>query len=170
MRADIHDGPEHNTLQSEAGYIDARPLCQVDETSCNARPVHTLGSSCDIPAQKRYVRFSSDLGSDEHVPPGFPIRRVAGLARPRDRSPLRRRAGRRTHAALARSSAPRGRAARRHGSRRKQPLVPELTRSDDIKFNGRVSLRRHPHALSLPHRAIARPGLPQQAVKRLYSA
>jgi hypothetical protein len=25
MRADIHDGPEH-TLQSEAGYIDARPL------------------------------------------------------------------------------------------------------------------------------------------------
>src|SRR6266446_8572419 len=24
-RADIHDGPEHNTLQSEAGYIDARP-------------------------------------------------------------------------------------------------------------------------------------------------
>src|SRR6516165_2592593 len=25
MRADIHDGPEHNTLQPEAGYIDARP-------------------------------------------------------------------------------------------------------------------------------------------------
>src|SRR6266699_5776068 len=25
MRADIHDGPEH-MLQSEAGYIDARPL------------------------------------------------------------------------------------------------------------------------------------------------
>src|SRR5450759_2123458 len=25
MRADIHDGPEHNTLQSEAGYIDAKP-------------------------------------------------------------------------------------------------------------------------------------------------
>src|SRR6266568_2416848 len=24
-RADIHDGPEHNTRQSEAGYIDARP-------------------------------------------------------------------------------------------------------------------------------------------------
>ena len=32
MRADIHDGPEHNTLQSEAGYIDARPLNhQIDE-------------------------------------------------------------------------------------------------------------------------------------------
>jgi hypothetical protein len=25
MRADIHDGPEPNKLQSEAGYIDARP-------------------------------------------------------------------------------------------------------------------------------------------------
>src|SRR5258708_39400376 len=25
MRADIHDGPEHNMLQPEAGYIDARP-------------------------------------------------------------------------------------------------------------------------------------------------
>src|SRR5215510_14808969 len=25
MRADIHDGPEHNALQAEAGDIDARP-------------------------------------------------------------------------------------------------------------------------------------------------
>jgi hypothetical protein len=25
MRADIHDGPEHNALQAEAEYIDARP-------------------------------------------------------------------------------------------------------------------------------------------------
>jgi hypothetical protein len=33
MRADIHDGPEHKLLQSEAGYIDARPQCQqIDET------------------------------------------------------------------------------------------------------------------------------------------
>ena len=32
MRADIHDGPEPNTLQSEAGYIDARPQSrQIDE-------------------------------------------------------------------------------------------------------------------------------------------
>jgi hypothetical protein len=30
-RADIHDGPEHKTLQSEAGYIDARPNRQIDE-------------------------------------------------------------------------------------------------------------------------------------------
>ena len=33
MRADVHDGSEHNTLQSEAGYIDARPhVRQIDET------------------------------------------------------------------------------------------------------------------------------------------
>src|SRR5215831_7782294 len=25
IRADIHDGPEHNAPQAEAGYIDARP-------------------------------------------------------------------------------------------------------------------------------------------------
>jgi hypothetical protein len=25
MRADSHDGPEHNPLQAEAGYIDAKP-------------------------------------------------------------------------------------------------------------------------------------------------
>ena len=25
MLADFNDGPEHSTLQSEAGYIDARP-------------------------------------------------------------------------------------------------------------------------------------------------
>src|SRR5262245_34516588 len=25
MRADIHDGPAHNALQAEAGYIKARP-------------------------------------------------------------------------------------------------------------------------------------------------
>src|SRR5215468_3150363 len=45
MLADFNDGPEHSTLQSEAGYIDARP--QADRStklSCNARPHHTLRS------------------------------------------------------------------------------------------------------------------------------
>ena len=43
MHADIHDGPEH-TLQSEAGYIDARPQTDSStKTSCDARPDHTLG-------------------------------------------------------------------------------------------------------------------------------
>jgi hypothetical protein len=31
MRADIHGGSEHSTLQSEAGYIDARPQGQIDQ-------------------------------------------------------------------------------------------------------------------------------------------
>jgi len=45
-RADIHDGPEHNMLQSEAGYIDARPLtASSTKSSCNARPDHTLGQT-----------------------------------------------------------------------------------------------------------------------------
>jgi hypothetical protein len=35
------------------------------------------------------------------------------------------------------------------------PAVPELTRSADIKLNERVSLRRHPRALSLLHRTIS---------------
>jgi len=44
MRADIHDGPEQK-LQSEAGYIDARPQTDSStKTSCNARPDHTFGS------------------------------------------------------------------------------------------------------------------------------
>jgi len=39
-RSDIHDGPEHNTLQSEAGYIDARPLTASSaKSTCNARPL-----------------------------------------------------------------------------------------------------------------------------------
>ena len=38
----------HNELQSETGYIDARPhIRQIEETSCNARPDHTLGSNPD---------------------------------------------------------------------------------------------------------------------------
>jgi hypothetical protein len=48
MRADIHDGPEQK-LQSEAGYIDARPLnTRSTKASCNARPDHTCGSKCEI--------------------------------------------------------------------------------------------------------------------------
>src|ERR1700692_500003 len=50
MRADIHDGPEH-TLQSEAGYSNARPhQPEVDKTSCTARPDHTDGSKRELPS------------------------------------------------------------------------------------------------------------------------
>src|ERR1700730_10841046 len=40
MRADIHDGPE----QRPDTLMQVR-ICQVDETSCNARPDHTLGQT-----------------------------------------------------------------------------------------------------------------------------
>jgi hypothetical protein len=44
-RADIHDGREHNTLQSQAGYIDARShIRQIDETLFHAGPDHTFAS------------------------------------------------------------------------------------------------------------------------------
>jgi hypothetical protein len=49
MRADIHGGPEHDTLQYEAGYIDARPTSdRSTKTSCDARPDHTSGPKPDI--------------------------------------------------------------------------------------------------------------------------
>src|ERR1700737_3459851 len=52
MRADIHDGSEHNTLQSEAGYIDARPhVRQIDETLLQRTAGPYIGSfSSDRPA------------------------------------------------------------------------------------------------------------------------
>jgi hypothetical protein len=42
MRADIHDGQEP-TLQTKAGYIDARPLAaNSTKSSCNARPMRLV--------------------------------------------------------------------------------------------------------------------------------
>ena len=53
-------------LQSEAGYIDARPLtANSTKFSCNARPDHTLG-------QSRWFRSRS------HQPP-YPLRTETGL-------------------------------------------------------------------------------------------
>src|SRR5262249_46925653 len=67
MRADIHDGPEQ-TLQSEAGYSNARPhQSRSTKTSCTARPDHTVGS---IGAFKRCplnVRVSLHSGHDADV-------------------------------------------------------------------------------------------------------
>src|ERR1700761_6206565 len=63
MRADIHDGPEHNTLQSEAGYIDARPL-----TASSAKPLATHGRTIHLGQTEQnsvraYVfRFALELG------------------------------------------------------------------------------------------------------------
>jgi hypothetical protein len=45
---------EHKALQSEAGYIDARP--QADRSmkpSCDARLDHTYGAGTGLPSQQR---------------------------------------------------------------------------------------------------------------------
>ena len=60
MRADIHDGRELE-LQTETGYIDARPNCQIDETSCTARPDHTFGSN----PEELVLSITSQLYSQE---------------------------------------------------------------------------------------------------------
>jgi hypothetical protein len=67
MRADFHDGSEHNTLQSEAGYIDARPHIRARSTkpSCNARPDHALGQNPLVPHRNIGSRFASVNG---HLP------------------------------------------------------------------------------------------------------
>jgi hypothetical protein len=44
-----------NQLQSEAGYIDARPLSQIDDPSCDARPDHTYGSKVRVPGTVKCV-------------------------------------------------------------------------------------------------------------------
>jgi hypothetical protein len=67
MRADIHDGPEH-MLQSEAGYIDARPQPTAQrKTSCNARPDHTNGSGAESLTRSKsglhYLRWQTSISA-----------------------------------------------------------------------------------------------------------
>src|SRR6266436_3693667 len=47
MRADIHDGPEH-MLQSEAGYIDARPLTPARQNLLQRTAGPYIGSEPDL--------------------------------------------------------------------------------------------------------------------------
>jgi hypothetical protein len=47
------------TLQSKAGYIDARPyIRQIGEISCDARPDHTFGSKPAYPLSSRMSAFA----------------------------------------------------------------------------------------------------------------
>src|SRR5580693_1502989 len=72
MRADVHDGPEQ-TLQSEAGYSNARPINQVDETSCTARPDHTVGSKASKAAEAvRPCVSATPTQADVNSPPRLP--------------------------------------------------------------------------------------------------
>jgi hypothetical protein len=62
MRADIHDGPEH-MLQSEAGYIDARPLTPARQNLLQ----RTAGP---------YIRVKSDVLTVSRLLPVYPDQRT----------------------------------------------------------------------------------------------
>jgi hypothetical protein len=49
MRADIHDGSEHNTRSNQKpDTLMQDRIARIDETSCTARPDHTFGSRVHI--------------------------------------------------------------------------------------------------------------------------
>src|SRR5215467_110364 len=64
MRADIHDGQEHKTLQSKAGYIDARP-----HTARSPTPLATHGRTIHWVTKRRTQseRISSAVPSEPEV-------------------------------------------------------------------------------------------------------
>ena len=55
-------------LQSEAGYICARPLSQLHEPSCDARPDHTLGSRAVVAISASNFRLSGLSGHSGQLP------------------------------------------------------------------------------------------------------
>src|SRR5713226_5119501 len=75
MRADIHDGPEH-MLQSEAGYIDARPLTParqnlLQRTAGPYIPVKLRRTQCEqmssgLPLKADIPRYSRNV-SNLHI-------------------------------------------------------------------------------------------------------
>src|ERR1700757_2605984 len=52
----------HDKLQSETGYIDARPHLPDRRTSCTARPDHTLGSNWEDSVGAQHFRFAPEPG------------------------------------------------------------------------------------------------------------
>ncbi len=93
MRADIHDGPEH-MLQSEAGYIDARPAdtSSTKPLATHGRTIHwvksvvlTLRRSLPVfPDKQTFSPATCPVSSDAGRSGGFalfpsrfdPVRRV----------------------------------------------------------------------------------------------
>src|ERR1700751_2360912 len=61
MRADIHDGPEH-TLQSEAGYIDARPLSagSMKPLATHGRTIHSGHTTAGVVGPSGLARSTPD--------------------------------------------------------------------------------------------------------------
>src|SRR6266446_5433166 len=96
-RADIHDGPKHNTLQSEAGYIDARPPPPIRRNllATHGRTIHRV--ICDqnralrslplLPQERKYSGHRWWSGSCRKcaaysITLSARARRVAGISRP----------------------------------------------------------------------------------------
>src|ERR1700724_3377907 len=81
MRADVHGGPEQK-LQSEAGYIDARPQTDSStKTSCNARPDHTLGQKLrfDLGPATSALPRSTDIVRPVRLVRFVPMHKVAAI-------------------------------------------------------------------------------------------
>src|SRR3981189_1346908 len=63
-------------------------ICQVDETSCNARPDHTFGSKADLTAPKSNFRYTPQSGLRADIAP-CPFRANSGLMHRNKISPIR---------------------------------------------------------------------------------
>jgi hypothetical protein len=83
---DIHDGPEH-MLQSEAGYIDARPHRQ-DRRNLLHRTAgpykwssaHVIGQSIPRPLCSRMADLGATLATPGTIPPRWPEHTWAPVA------------------------------------------------------------------------------------------
>src|SRR5260221_10759915 len=117
MRADIHDGPEH-MLQSETGYIDARPLnaSSTKPLATHGRTIHSGQSRrfCDVCFSVRYPQyrtFTSDwdwpacrLAAPELQTTGAAAAAPAFCPRPAKRHELHLRSTKTRHINCAKST------------------------------------------------------------------
>jgi hypothetical protein len=73
MRADIHGGPEHHTLQPEAGYIDARPqpTDRRKPLATHGRTIHWVISGCAGPSAARQVNLNERTLTPRSAPLSF---------------------------------------------------------------------------------------------------
>src|SRR5438876_6879705 len=64
LRARFYGGPKQQSLQSKAGYIDARPhVCQLDEILLqrNGRTIHWVSRVASVCSRRLpHVRYASD--------------------------------------------------------------------------------------------------------------
>src|SRR6266700_4139304 len=96
MRADIHDGPEH-MLQSEAGYIDARPLTPARQNLLQRTAGPYIGSFASILPCPSSCRLSTT--PDITTSDGWPsVCRRHGVRSAHNRQPAGDRSLRRANA------------------------------------------------------------------------